>query len=104
MGWEQRGQGGQQYLYRSRRVGEKVVHEYIGRGEKAKLALQELQAASAARRTEFQAMLAEQARTFEVARQMRRLHHCCDNLLEAVLLIEGFGRHNYGPWRRRRET
>jgi len=102
MGWEQRGKGGQSYLYRSRRVGGKVVHEYHGRGEKAERTLQEIAASTTARLVENRAIIAEQSRTFEVARKMRELRHRCDTLLEALLLGEGFHRQNYGAWRRKR--
>ena len=104
MAWERRGAGGQHYLYRSRRVGPRIVHEYIGRGDEADRVAREIAAAKAARRAERAVILAEEVRTCEVRRLMLSLHDSSDTLLEATLLSEGFRRTNYGAWRRRRAT
>jgi hypothetical protein len=96
MGWERRGNG--QYYYRKRRVGARVVSEYVGAG-----AIGALTAALAGQR----------ARQRALARQDREQHGAIDAeldragaviraLAESALTKAGYHQHKRGEWRRKR--
>jgi hypothetical protein len=100
MGWELR--GGRRYYTRSRKVGGRVLREYLGRGPEAELAA----ALDAARR-------AEQARRRRAARAEQQRTAVADSLVlsfcsqvelvaRAALVAAGHRQHARGQWRRRR--
>jgi hypothetical protein len=102
MGWDRKGKHA--YYSRSRRVGRRVVREYLGAGEEAQQAARE----DAARR---QAREAERAARQEALAEMAALDPPLDELnaladlaAAAALLGAGCHRHHRGPWRRRRTS
>jgi hypothetical protein len=99
--WEKRARGGLYYT-RSRRVGGRVVREYIGTGEVAELAAV-LDARDRAHRESRAATWRIQYE--QLARTEAALGELCE-LGEAVaranLLRAGYRRHHRGEWRRRR--
>jgi hypothetical protein len=101
MAWERRGTKGRTYYYHSRRVGGRVVKEYVGSGWVGALAEAQVQhsrrqrADAAAERAVWQRDLAE------TDRALAELDRACHRLAEAALVAHGYHRH-CGHWRRRR--
>ncbi len=100
MGWEKR--GGKVYYYRKRRVGGRVISDYIGAGPHAELiadlddlARVEAEAEREAWRQECDAMLADDQRIDEAGDLVRML-------TRAWLLAYGYHTHK-GQWRKKRE-
>jgi hypothetical protein len=104
VGWESRGGGGHRYLYVTRRVGKRIIHEYLGQGDRAEAVAREVERAKASQLAARAAIVAEEVRTREATRANEELNRVCNILLEAILLSAGFHRQNYGAWRRRRGT
>jgi hypothetical protein len=103
MAWERRGDKGARYFYRSRRTPEgKILKEYVGRGEKARAAADDLAGTQARRQVDQQALSAEIALLSELDRATSDLTQGADLLLKATLSAGGFHKRNYGPWRKRR--
>jgi hypothetical protein len=101
MGWEGRARGGLYYT-RSRRVGRRVVREYLGTGEGAE-AIAHLDALERARRQrEAQQWHKERARYSVADAALGTFCQACDELLEQELTAAGYHRHHRGEWRRRR--
>jgi hypothetical protein len=103
VGWETRERGGRYYT-RSRRVGGRVVREYVGCGRLAELAA----ALEAAGRRE-RAAARERARAAEAHEAPARdalaeLGGVLDGLAAAHLIEAGYRRHHRGAWRRRRDV
>ena len=102
MAWETRSRGTRHYT-RSRRVGGRVVREYVGRGAIGEAAEREDRARRAARIAE---RVAHQRRQ-EEDRQLRDLvlgveRHAA-TLVAITLVAAGYHRPTRGQWRRRRE-
>lgn len=102
MGWERRQRGGLYYT-RSRRVGRRVVREYVGAGELARLA--EMLDAEEREEREQQAAerKAERRHLADLDMQLDDLGDKCRRLAEAQLVLAGYHRHK-GQWRMRRGT
>jgi hypothetical protein len=102
MGWEKRERGGLYYT-RSRKVGGRVVREYVGGGILGHLAA--LQDAQERRRREQEAALwkKERDRLEALVAPIEQLCEVAEILSKAVLLAAGFRRHQRGEWRRKRE-
>ena len=102
MGWEKRERGGLYYT-RSRKVGGRVVREYVGGGILGHLAA--LQDAQERRRREEEAALwkEERARLEALIAPVDQLCEIVEILSQATLLAAGFRRHQRGEWRRKRE-
>jgi hypothetical protein len=100
MGWERRERGGLYYT-RSRRVGGRVVREYVGAGELARLA--ELLDAEEREEREEQAAewKAERRRLDDLDAQLNDMADECRRLVAAQLVLAGYHRHK-GQWRLRR--
>lgn len=84
--------GKKKYYYRSRRVGGRVVKEYVGTGEEHD--------ADAARHA------AEQERRKEFERinvMLDVLDEVCEIAIEQQMEAAGYHRTNGGPWRKRRK-
>jgi hypothetical protein len=99
--WEKRARGGLYYT-RSKRVGGRVVREYVGTGEGAEIAA----VLDARDRTQRESLAAAwRTQREQLARTEAALGELCE-LGEAVaranLLVAGYRRHHRGEWRRRR--
>ena len=101
MAWERRKPG--RYFYRSRRVGGRVVKDYFGKGPIGELAADLAEEARARRAEDAAALRAEQARLEALDRPPAALDRACALLAAAALTAGGYTRHNFGPWRRRRD-
>lgn len=96
MAWE-RG-----YYYRARKVGGRVVREYVGGGLTGELAAQ-TDANQRAEREERQATI--QAEIAALAELESRVADCCrqtDLVVRAALVAAGFRQHKRGEWRKKR--
>ena len=102
MGWETRERGGRYYT-RSRKVGGRVVREYVGGGRVAELAAA-LDAAERRERAEARQRLREAAAADAAAfAALTELGCVLDGLAAAFLIGAGYRRHHRGEWRRRRD-
>ena len=98
MAWERQGR----YYYRSRKVGGRVVREYVGTGEVAELVAQ-LDALERERREEERdARRAEKARLEALDAPLDQLNDLADLLAHAALVAAGFRQHKRGEWRKKR--
>lgn len=98
MGFDKRG-----YYYRASKVNGRVVKEYIGTGETARLIAAMDDAEREQReqeRSERKALQAELQALDEAVEQFDKL---ATRLASAVLQAAGFHRHKQGEWRKRRE-
>ena len=100
VGWEER--RGRPYYYRARKLGGRVVKEYVGTGPAADLAAEQ----DAAERRE-RAAARERARQIEsreapAVAALAELGRVLDGLAAAFLIGAGYRRHHRGEWRRRR--
>ena len=102
MAWERRKRGGLYYT-RSRRVGGRVVREYLGKGETAHLlaALDEFERRG--RLLARQERQDEQDRLEAIQSSLRSLGDALDAVLVPCLEAKGYHRHK-GQWRRRRRA
>jgi hypothetical protein len=102
MSWECPG-GKRRYYTRSRRVGGRIVREYLGTGPAAELAA----AQDAERRAERLSLAAEkriqEERSREAAALLKAFCELTDQLLAAALTDAGYHQHNRGAWRRARK-
>jgi hypothetical protein len=102
MAWEHR-KGVGRYYTRSRRVGRRVVREYVGGGSVGELAA----AADAKSREEAQ----RQAQVWRERRaaiaasseSTRCFSDALDRLAQGTLVVAGYHQHHRGEWRRVRE-
>lgn len=102
MGWETRARGGRYYT-RSRRVGGRVVREYIGTGRVAELAAMLDAAERRARSAERNNLRLAEAGDAPAFGALTELGRVLDGLAAAFLIEAGYRRHHRGEWRRRRD-
>ena len=102
MGWEKRQRGGLYYT-RSRRVGGRVVREYLGTGPLAEALAQQDAEARARRRERTVAERRARKADDELEALVDELSAGVDTLAQACLLLAGYRRHHRGDWRRRRQ-
>jgi hypothetical protein len=102
MGWEKRERGGPYYT-RSRKVGGRVVREYVGGGILGHLAA--LQDAQERQWQEEEAAVWNEERDSleALVTPVEDLCEATEILYRAALLAAGFRRHQRGEWRRQRE-
>ncbi len=101
MAWETRKRG-RQYYTRSRKVGGRVIREYIGTGPLAELAAK-LDAIEREERTvEAERRRRQQERLESADGAVDALYHSAEVLAKAALLSAGYHRHDRGEWRKRR--
>ncbi len=101
MGWERRRRGGQYYT-RSRKIGGRVIREYIGTGPLAEIA-SKLDAIEREERTvEAERRRRHQERLESADAAVDALCHSAEVLARVALLAAGYHRHDRGEWRKRR--
>ena len=100
MSWETR--NGKRYFYLAYRENGRLIKEYLGRGEAAKLAASVV--ADARNRQVARVLVSgvRQKLLDEAGRAWFDLDHECRTRMVQSLGIEGYHRPNHGPWRRRR--
>jgi len=99
MGWENRGSG--RYYYRKRRIGRRVVSEYVGGGELGDVAALLDAAARRSREAERERRLKERQKVMEIEEAGSEAAEAIRGLATAWLLVAGYHMHK-GKWRRRR--
>jgi len=100
MPWEYRGQNGPYYT-RSRRVGGRVVREYVGKGPLAEHAAEQDRQVRLMRAAERQARSERLAKWDAMDEQIAALGHLIKAIMQAELQAQGFHQHR-GQWRRKR--
>ncbi len=100
MAWEDR--NGNRYYYRKRRIGDRVVSEYMGGGELASLFVMIDEGEQERRQWEREATRAERQEQQELDHQVDEVISLARTLADATLLAAGYHRHK-GQWRKRRE-
>lgn len=101
MAWEKRKRGGP-YYYRSRRMGARVIKEYVGCGAAAEQAAQEDAQTREEQNAAVKALREVQEQLDAVTAPLRQMCDDFDVLMKAVLLVAGYHNHR-GCWRRRRD-
>ncbi len=101
MAWERRSRGGLYYV-RKRRVGSRVICEYVGTGPVA-AHVAELDAEDRAEREhQRRALHADIERWETLDAAIAELCGGTDALARATLLVAGYRQHHRGEWRKRR--
>ena len=98
MGWDKDGR----YYSRSRREGRRVVREYVGAGEVAKLAAQLDAIERDKRLTDRECARIDRERAEVLDGPLDELDEVADLLVRAALVAAGYHQHNRGNWRKRR--
>lgn len=100
MGWEQHGK--YKYYYRAKREYDRIVKQYFGRSETARMQAaiddvrrKERRAAQAARQK-------EKERLDKLDEGVEQLCELADLVAHLALTYAGYHRHNKGEWRKRR--
>jgi hypothetical protein len=99
MAWEQR--RNRRYYYRKRREGKRVVSEYVGASDFAKLGEAIDAEARAERESQRQAQRQERQQAEAGERELKRLADLADDLTRAVLIASGYHTHRR-QWRKAR--
>ncbi len=99
MAWKLR--RGKRYYYHSRRVGDRVVTEYLGRGPAAEMAAKKADEVHTERRRKAAAERELQLQAVAEDAELVELTAWCDVLFSAALLVSGYRKHR-GEWRRTR--
>lgn len=102
MAWEQR--GNRIYYYRSRKVGGRVVKEYIGTGATAELIAAHDEAERERRSADREQSCAEARRLADLAAGDEELSRTVDALAAAALMSVGYRQHGRGAWRKQRSV
>jgi hypothetical protein len=101
MGWESRARGGRYYT-RSRKVGGRVVREYVGGGIVGDLAARRDAVARAERAAEEATIRGDRGRYGAAETSLTEVSEAVDLIVRAALLAAGYHRHRRGEWRKRR--
>jgi hypothetical protein len=101
MGLETR-RNGNVYYYEKRRVGDKVVSEYLGSGIIADLAQRRAEIERTRREAEREKLKRHRMSMAEIDKSLDDFSRLCDALMTAELLLNGYHQHK-GQWRRRRK-
>ena len=101
MGWEAR--RGRRYYYRAKKVGGRVVKEYVAAGPLAELLAAHDARERAERLAAAEARRAERARLATIDGPAEVSHEAVEALLRASLVLAGYHRHQRGEWRRRQD-
>jgi hypothetical protein len=100
MSWEHR-KGHRRYYTRSRRMGGRIVREYLGCGQFAELTARSDEHAREVRTIAAKEEAERRFETIALSAELDRICQLSDCLSRAVLLAAGYHEHR-GNWRRRR--
>lgn len=100
MGWEER--NGQRYYYRKRRVGDRVISEYVGTGKLAEMAAALDDLERAREKSQQQDRQQERAQYGALESDVKRVQEYTRLLTRAALLLAGYHPHK-GQWRKRKD-
>jgi hypothetical protein len=105
MAWETRGTERKQFFYLSvRNDSGGVKKKFFGRGDQAQRAAEAVADRRNRREADRQAVFDAQAACSTADKLLAELDEAATALMEALLIVAGFHRHNYGPWRRKRNV
>ena len=90
------------YYYRARKIGGRVVTQYIGRGKTGELVAMGDDLDRQEREQERDSFLAWKENLADLDEPLEELNEMVDKLAHAALLAAGFHQHRRGEWRRRR--
>ena len=102
MGWEER-ERGTRYYTRSRRVGGRVLKEYVGTGPLAELAALQDEADRQRREEEARAWKREREALEDLDVTAGEICELAELLTRAAMVAAGYRQHNRGEWRKPRE-
>jgi hypothetical protein len=94
--------GDRRYYYRSKRLGNRVVRQYVGTGPLADLAAALDRFARVQRQAETEARRTDQECQVAALQPLQVFCEATDLLARASLLAAGYHQHDRGEWRRRR--
>jgi hypothetical protein len=101
MGWEKRDRGGRYYT-RSKKVGDRLIREYVGTGPLAEIVAQ-TDALERHQHEEKAKAWREERETLEALdRSVEELYEAAEILARAALVAAGYRQHNRGEWRKKR--
>jgi len=100
MAWEARWR--QRYYYRSKRVGNRIVKVYMGKGPEAESAAREDAAKRADRAVRRHAAEVDRMRDEPAKDMMAELDGQVRIMLETALVAAGYHQHDRGRWRKKR--
>ncbi len=103
MAWETRQRGGRYYT-RSKKIGGRVIREYVGTGFVGQLAAAADERERAQRQAQQAAWRAEQEQIESAIAPLEKFCEVVETLAQASLLLAGYHRHHRGEWRRKRGT
>ncbi len=103
MGWETRTRGGRYYT-RSRKVGGRVVREYVGTGLLAELVAGRDAAERRQRAEPEVAVRTERKRLAPADAALAAFDAATEAMAQMALVTHGYRRHHRGAWRKRRGT
>lgn len=98
MAWENRRR--QRYFYRSRRVGSRVLKEYLGRGAAAAAVAAEIGEGRSERLREQRAQAEFVDRIGAADGLFQQFDRLTSALVAAAMMLAGFRQHNRHEWRR----
>jgi hypothetical protein len=99
MPWDKRG-----YYYRKKRIGARVVSEYVGRGFMANLEAGSDQTERDARECDRRDLQAQRAKDAEIEATIAAADELINAAMNEALEAAGYHRHARGQWRKRRDT
>ncbi len=99
MPWDKRG-----YYYRKKRIGARVVSEYIGRGFMANLEAGLDQTERDARECDRRELQAQRAKDAQLEAEISAADELISAAMREVLEASGYHQHARGQWRKRRQT
>lgn len=100
MGWERRGSGN--YYYRKKRVGGRVVTEYVGKGLSAELGALFDDKMRSERELERAAREKARAEEEQIDHALVELEELVQAITRGYLIVQGYHKHK-GQWRRKRD-
>jgi|SRR6516165_914907 hypothetical protein len=90
------------YYTRSRKLNGRVVREYVGSGEVARLVAQLDMIEREKREAERAGLRMERGELEALDARVKEMHRTADLLARAALVVAGFHQHHRGEWRKKR--